>query len=176
MTLRGETVLVTGATGFLGGTLAARLLADGVRVRALVRSEQRGRDLGARGVQLILGDLTDPQALQRAVEGCTVVFSVGAALHGTAAEQYTVNVTGVEQLVEAAHRAGVRRVVHVSSIAVYGVERPGVLSEAMPAQPGSDYYGQSKALGERRLFERAAALGLEAVVVRPGMIYGPGSG
>ncbi len=176
MALQGETVLVTGATGFLGGALVQRLLVDGVRVRALVRSEQRGRDLAARGVGLVVGDLTDPEALRRAVAGCAVVFSVGAALHGPAAEQYAINVTGVGQLVDAAHQAGVRRVVHVSSIAVYGYDRFGVLSEVMPARPGIDHYGQSKALGERVLFERAAALGQEAVVVRPGMIYGPGSG
>lgn len=176
MTLKGKQVLVTGATGFVGGALAERLLADGVQVRALVRDATRARDLEARGASLVVGDLADPAALAQAVAGCAVVFSVGAALRGTALEQYAVNVTGVRYLAEAAHKAGVQRVVHVSTIAAYGYDQPGIISEAMPLQPGAEHYGQSKALGEQVLFERAAALELDVAVIRPGMVYGPHSG
>lgn len=176
MTLKGKQVLVTGATGFVGGALAMRLLAEGVHVRALVRDAARARDIEARGASLVVGDLADPEALAKAVAGCSVVFSVGAALHGSAVEQYAVNVTGVAQLVDAAQAAGVQRIVHVSSIAVYGYDRAGIMSEAMPPRPGVDYYGQSKALGEEVLLKRGAEHGIEVTVVRPGMIYGPRSG
>ncbi|GAB4570910.1 MAG: NAD-dependent epimerase/dehydratase family protein [Anaerolineae bacterium] len=176
MGLQGQTVLVTGATGFVGGALASRLLADGVTVRAFVRSAERGKELAARGATLVVGDLSDREALAHAVAGCDVVFNVGAAMHGTAAQFYAVNVTGVRHLVEVAHEAGVRRIVHVSTIAVYGYDRYGVLSEEMPPHPGGEGYGQSKALGEQMLFARAAELGIEATAIRPGMIYGPGSG
>jgi nucleoside-diphosphate-sugar epimerase len=105
-----------------------------------------------------------------------VVFNVGAALHGSAAVQYAVNVTGVGRLVQAAHQAGIRRLVHVSSIAVYGYSGPDYITEDIPLEPAAEYYAQSKALGEQKLLADADALGLEAVVIRPGMIYGPGSG
>lgn len=173
--LRGQQVLVTGASGFLGGALANRLLAEGVRVRGLVRSEARGTAIAKRGAELCVGDLTDPEALRRAVAGCVVVFHVAAATGGPAAEQYRVNVTAVGQLVEAACAAGVRRIVHVSTIAVYGYDRPGILHEGLPPRPGLEHYAQSKALGEQVLFQRAGELGIEATVIRPGMIYGPGS-
>jgi len=174
-TLRGQQVLVTGAGGFLGGALTARLLAEGVRVRGLVRSEASGAEIAARGAELCVGDLTDPETLRRAVAGCTVVFHVGAALRGPAAVQYRVNVTAVGRLVEAAHAAGVRRIAHVSTVAVYGYDRPGIMHEDLPLRPGLEHYAQSKALGEEVLFRRARELGIEATAIRPGMIYGPGS-
>ncbi len=176
MALEGQTVLVTGASGFVGSALAERLLADGVGVRALVRDTARGRALAARGAELVVGDLTDREALRRAVQGCAVVFSVGAALHGSAAWQYAVNVMGVRALAEAAQRASVARMVHVSSIAVYGYERSGIITEAMPPRPGSDHYARSKALGERAALAANGAPGLEVTIIRPGMIYGPRSG
>jgi dihydroflavonol-4-reductase len=175
MTLEGRTVLVTGASGFVGGALANRLLGDGAEVRALVRDASRARELAARGAELVTGDLTDPNALRRAVEGCAVVFNVGAALHGSAAWQYAVNVAGVSALVAAARQAGVGRLVQVSSVAVYGYDRPGIMTEAMPPRPGVEYYAQSKALGERVLFTEGTAPGLEVTAIRPGMIYGPRS-
>jgi nucleoside-diphosphate-sugar epimerase len=176
MTLRGEQVLVTGASGFVGGALVARLLADGVRVRGLVRSAEKGARLAALGMEPVVGDLIDPAVLPRAVAGCALVFHVGAATGGALALQYEVNVTAVGRLADAAATAGVGRLVHVSSLAAYGYGPPAVVTEDSPLCPGVEYYGQSKALGEAMLRRRAAARGLPFAILRPGLIYGPRSG
>ncbi len=171
-----EPVLVTGASGFIGGALTRALLAQGTPVRALVRSAARGGEIAAHGAELVIGDLTDPAALERAAAGCATVFHVGAALGGPASVQYAINVSGTARLVEAAHTAGVRRLVHVSSIAAYGYNVPGQVTEDTPLRPALEFYGQSKAIGEQQVLRRAAELGLEAVAIRPGMVYGPRSG
>ena len=105
-----------------------------------------------------------------------MVFGVGAATGGALAVQYEVNVTAVGRLADAAATAGVGRLVQVSSLAAYGYGPPAVVSEETPLRPGVEYYGQTKALGEARLRQRAAAHGLPIAIVRPGMIYGPRSG
>jgi nucleoside-diphosphate-sugar epimerase len=79
-------------------------------------------------------------------------------------------------LAEAAHAAGVRRLVHVSSIAAYGYGPEAVVTEETPLRPGTEHYGQSKALGAARLRARCAESGLPYAIVRPGMVYGPRSG
>ncbi len=176
MTWQGKQVLVTGANGFVGLSLVARLAAEGACVRGLVRSEVKGAEVASLGAEPIVGDLTDSVSLKHAVEGCSVVFNVGAAMRGSADVQVAVNVDAVRLLVDVCHKAGVDRLVHVSSIATYGFDRRGVMTEGMPLRPGSDYYAQTKTLGERTLFQRGSELGLSVVVVRPGMIYGPRSG
>ncbi len=176
MAWRDESVLVTGASGFIGGALVARLLDEGARVRGLVRSMEKGASVAAMGAEPVVGDLTDADSLRRVAQGCAVVFHVAAATGGPAAVQYAVNVTGTGRLVEEACRAGVRRLVHVSTVAVYGYHPADVITEEAPLRPGREHYGQSKALGEKVLWERAAALGLDVTVVRPGMVYGPRSG
>lgn len=176
MTLQGKQVLVTGASGFVGGAAVERLLADGAVVRGMVRSLQKGERIKALGAELALGDLTDAGSLRQAVSGCSHVFSVGAAMRGPLDVQMAVNVTGIEALVDICHESGVSRVVHVSSIATYGYRAPDIVTEATALRPSNEYYGQTKALGEQRLMSRAAELDLPASVVRPGMIYGPRSG
>lgn len=175
MTLTGKGVLVTGASGFIGGALVKRLLTMNVHVRGLVRSAEKGTRIAHLGAEVVTGNLLDADSLRRAVAGVEVVFHVAAAMGGPAAVQYAINVGGVDRLLTAAAEAGVRRIVHVSTIAVYGYHVPDVITEDVPLCPGSEYYGQSKALGERLLWQRAAEGGFEAAVIRPGMVYGPGS-
>lgn len=173
MTLTGKKVLVTGATGFLGGALVRRLAADGVPVRALVRRPQKGEFLRAvSGVELVPGDITDAQAMQQAAQGCAVVFHVAAALGGDLAHQRKANVEGTHNVMEAAGRAQVERIVHVSTISVYGYNQKGDVTEETPLAPGSDPYSISKAEGEALVREVASKHNVSYSMIRPGMIYG----
>jgi nucleoside-diphosphate-sugar epimerase len=169
-------VLVTGATGFTGGHLALALARAGDLVRALVRDPARAAPLTAAGVELMRGDLTDRASLRRAVQDVDVVYNI-AALYREAglpdAAYRAVNADAVGAIVETAHDAGVRRVVHCSTVGVHGdIERPPA-SEDAPLRPG-DVYQETKLLGERIGREAAARTGIELVIARPTGIYGPG--
>ena len=174
-TAAGPRALVTGATGFTGGHLARGLAADAARpVRALVRDRARAAALP--GVELVEGDLTDPDALARAVEGVDVVYNI-AALYRAAglddAVYRAVNATAVGTLIARAGAAGVRRVVHCSTVGVHGdIEHPPANEDA-PLAPG-DVYQETKLEGEHVAREAAARAGVELVIVRPTGIYGPG--
>jgi len=164
--------LVTGADGFIGARLVARLAGAGVAVRALVRrgllraSEPR--------VERVRGDVTDRASVEAAARGCEVVFH--CAWGGTTlAEARAVNVEGTVNVVEAALGAGARRVVHVSTMSVHGRRLPPVLTEDAPLVFRGDAYGVSKAEGERAAFARGAAGGIEVVALRPTLVYGPGA-
>jgi dihydroflavonol-4-reductase len=170
-------VLVTGATGFTGGRLARALVADGDRVSALVRgASPAARDLVNAGITLKTGDLRDPAALAAATAGVDVVYHIAAIYRqaGLAREVYrAVNATAVGQVIEAASRNGVRRVVHCSTVGVHGdVEHPPANEDA-PLRPG-DVYQQTKLEGESIAREAGARLGIEVTIARPTGIYGPG--
>jgi dihydroflavonol-4-reductase len=168
--------LVTGATGFTGGHLARRLAAAGRSVRALVRDPSRASDLASNGIELVAGDLRDPRALDRATAGVDVVYHIAAVYReaGIRDDVYrAVNATAVQQLIEAAARNGVRRVVHCSTVGVHGdIEHPPANEDA-PLKPG-DIYQTTKLEGERLARETGARLDLPVTIVRPTGIYGPG--
>jgi nucleoside-diphosphate-sugar epimerase len=168
--------LVTGATGFTGGHLARGLVARGHTVRALVRDEERARDLQVAGIELAVGDLRDRRALEAAVQGIDVVYHVAAIYRqaGVSADSYrAVNATAVRELIEAARAAGVKRVVHCSTVGVHGdIEHPPANEDA-PLKPG-DVYQDTKLEGERLARETGDRLGIEVTIVRPTGIYGPG--
>ena len=169
--------LVTGATGFTGGHLARHLLRSGCEVRALVRAEdRRSAALAADGMELCTGDLTDRASLDRALPGVDIVYNIGATYRQASAsrdEYRAINATAVADLVEAGALAGVRRVVHCSTVGVHGdVEQPPAGEDA-PLRPG-DEYQRSKLDGERLGRQAAARTGLDLVIARPTGIYGPG--
>lgn len=169
-------VLVTGATGFTGGHLARALAARGRLVRSLVRDPARARDLEASGIELARGDLLDRGSVEAALSGIDVVYNIAAIYREakTAPEMYrAVNATAVRDLVEAASRAGVRRVVHCSTVGVHGdVEHPPA-NEDSPLRPG-DVYQESKLEGERLARDAGRQCGIEVTIARPTGIYGPG--
>ena len=164
-------ILVTGATGFIGGHLACHLAAQGHHVRALVRRDVP--ELVARGVELILGDIANADALRPTLRGVDAVFHLAAVrdVWGTPETVYRqVNVAGTRDLLEAAQEAGVQRFVYCSSV---GVARyPGNLAadETLPySLPTSQVlYHRTKAEAEQ------IALDARAIVVRPVITYGPG--
>ena len=172
----GDPVLVTGATGFTGGHLARGLAARGYRVRVLARSAERARDLTTAGIEICEGDLKDPAALARAVDGVVTVYHIAALYRQAgipAAEYRAVNVEATRALIEAAAKAGAKRVVHCSTVGVHGdVEHPPANEDA-PYRPG-DVYQDTKLEGEQVARDTAAAHGIELVIARPSGIYGPG--
>jgi predicted dehydrogenase/nucleoside-diphosphate-sugar epimerase len=147
-------VLVTGAAGFIGRDLVTHLLASGYHVRALVRpGRRRGLDDATR-LAVIEGDLRDAAALDRALEGATVVAHL-AARKSDERDSAEVNVTGARRLVEACRRRGLRRLVNVSTQSVK-LRRQGL-------------YGRTKGEAERLLH----ASGLDVTTLRPSVVYGP---
>jgi dihydroflavonol-4-reductase len=173
-------VLVTGATGFTGGHLARGLKARGHDVRAMVRpstQSQPGADLERDGIPLVAGDLAAAESLPAAVAGgYDVIYNIAALYRQAGLPEsvyHQVNATAVGQLIVAAANAGVRRVVHCSTVGVHGdIEHPPANEDA-PLSPG-DVYQVSKLEGERIARDAAARTGVEIVIARPSGIYGPG--
>src|SRR5215210_3868314 len=163
---------ISGGAGFLGLHLARRLLADGHEVRSLDLLELNDPPLEGR-VREIRGDIRDESAARELVDGARILVHAAAALpiRGSREEIRAVNVDGTLTLLSAAADAGVRRVVFVSSTAVYGVPEKHPIQEDDPLH-GVGHYGESKIEAEEvcRAFIRR---GLEAVIVRPKTFIGP---
>ena len=166
-------VLVTGATGFIGRALVAALAERGVEVRAAVR--RRGqRVVGARE-HVVVGDMGGEVRWEEGLEGVDCVVHLAGRVHtdGTEEEFYRVNCEGTRQLVEAARRSGVRRVVYLSSLAVLdGHGSMRAVTEEVPAKPRTAY-GRSKLAAERVLLDAVEEGRLEVTIVRPPLVYGP---
>lgn len=170
----GKQILVTGATGFLGSALGHKLASQGAQVVALARSNEKATQAAAAGFAVARGDVTNRESLRRAIERCQIVVhcAVGS---GDADEQRDVNVNGTRLVAEECGFGGVRHLVHVSSIAVYGFARRGVVNETVKPVPGAYMYARTKYGGEQAVQEVALHTGLNYTIVRPGMIHGPGS-
>jgi nucleoside-diphosphate-sugar epimerase len=167
-------VLVTGATGDVGRHVTERLLADGMVVRALCRSVPDGLP---RAVEVVHGDLTAPETLDPAAADVDAVVHCAAHLGGGGRELHRrVNVAGTVALLAAAQHARVGRLVHVSTVAVYGRKGDGQFVRSGdgydPFPELRDDYAWSKIAAERwvRLYRDHG--GLDALVLRPGIIYG----
>ena len=169
-------VLVTGATGFTGGHLAHWLHTRGDEVRALARDARRAGALQSDRIEVVEGDLKDRASLERAMAGVEVVYNI-AALYRTmglpASDYRAVNAQAVGAIVDAAKLAGVRRVVHCSTVGVHGDVQHPPANEDAPIRPG-DVYQETKVEGERVGRDAAARTGVELVIARPSGIYGPG--
>jgi dihydroflavonol-4-reductase len=172
-------VFVTGATGFVAGTVTMQLLARGDEVRALVRDASRGQTLARAGVTLLRGDLADGAALRRGMEGVDAVVH-GAAMYevGIAASRrpamFAANVTGTEHVLEAALDAGARRVAYISTCGIFGNTRGQVVDETYARSgPYTSYYEETK-VQAHEIALRLAARGLAVSIAQPGGVYGHG--
>jgi len=160
--------LVTGATGFVGWHVARCLLEKGHRIRVLVRPGSPLRELEA---EVVSGDLRDPASLERAAAGCRVIFHVAADYRlwvRNPRELYESNVQGTRNLLEAARRMKVERVVYTSTVGAVGIPRKDLGDEETPVSLRDmvGAYKRSKFLAEQAALEAAAA-GLPVVIVNP---------
>ena len=169
-----QTALVTGATGLVGSHLAERLLREGWRVRALVRPHSRSSELEAQGVQLVVGELSDRQTLRQAAQGVEVVFHCAARppLGGNREQFYRDNVEGTVNVLDACLQGDVERLVHVSTVDVYGYVDHDGADERTPFR-ADGLYSWSKIEAERAVMRYHDRYGLPIVIVRPCLIYGP---
>ena len=176
-------ILVTGATGFVGRALCHELMARGGIVRAAVRKAEGERRLPSECEVAVVGEISDATDWLAAVESVDVVVHLAARVHvmrETAGDPLAafreVNVLGTERLARAAANSGVKRLVYVSSIKVNGEQTNGMsFSEMDPPSP-QDPYGVSKYEAEQVLHNIAKETGLEVVIVRPPLVYGPNVG
>lgn len=171
-----STTLVTGGTGFIGSAVVRRLLARGRRVRCLVEATAPRQNLEGLDVEIVVGDILDRESLARAIAGCDVVYHLAAIYSLWVPDEkviYDVNVEGTKNVLFAALRAGVKKVVHTSSIAAVGVDDTGIASEASPFRDWNDAnaYIRSKYLSDLDA-RRLAAEGLPVVIVCPAFPFG----
>ncbi len=168
--------LITGASGFIGGRLAARMAREQREVRCLARASSDTAQLERLGLEVVRGELSDPRSLARAAAGCATIVHCAALVSdwATVREIRAANVAGTRNLLDAATAAGVERFVHLSSTDVYGHPGGRAISEDEPSHGFANWYAQSKREAEREL---AAAGGAapEIVVLRAATVYGPGS-
>lgn len=175
-----SSVLVTGATGFVGHFLCERLLAEGIRVRGTLLASECPSALAGEVEPVTVEPLGCDTAWSHALSGIDTVIHLAARVHVMAdsaadplSEFRRVNVEGTARLAREAAAAGVRRLVFISSIKVNGEETAVPYTDSSTVNP-SDPYGISKWEAEQFLRGIEAETGLEVVVIRPTLVYGPG--
>jgi len=166
-----NTSLITGGSGYFGSLLRDRLLArgQGVRVFDISDAEDRKPDVG-----FVRGDIRDASSVEKAVAGCGVVFHCVAQVPLAKDKElfHSVNVHGTENVLRAALTAKIRKVIYVSSSAVFGVPKSNPVTEETPPTPG-EAYGRAKLEGEA-LCQTYVQRGLDVSVIRPRTIMGHG--
>ena len=170
--------LVTGGTGFIGANVVRELVAAGASVRVLARAGGDRRALAGVNVEIVEGDLLDAASVRRAVSGVQVVYHVAADYRlwtPDPATLYRTNVDGTRAVLQAAGDAGVRRVVHTSSVGALGIPkdgRPGTEDTPVTLDDMVGHYKRSKFLSEQAALDFARR-GLDVVVVNPSAPIGP---
>ncbi len=169
--------LVTGATGFLGINLCHELVKRGYSVNALYRSEAKAAFIKHKDIHLCKGDITDIKSIQTAIAGCDYVFHMAAYAEVWSKSQdtfYKINYTGVQNVLNVAEKAGVKRIVVTSTAGVFGPSIKDAVNENTGRQVGYfSLYEKTKAEAEELISKRAAE-GLNVVIVNPTRVYGPG--
>lgn len=176
-------VAVTGAAGFIGRATCQALIDSGIDVRALVRSEPDKAILPAAVKLVVKGDLETADDLERSLSGSDAVIHLAARVPTRGAQSaqadtslFNANALATERVFRASARSGVKRFLYVSSVKAVGEQSfGGPLNENSPPHP-TEPYGRSKLLGEETVKRLGAEMGIEVVVIRPPIVYGPGVG
>lgn len=180
MNIKGTTIAVTGATGFIGRHIVESLRVRGASVVAVVRNPDKVPGFRDAGVEIRKADLCNVDALTAGFVGADALVSNAALfrIHNTDWRTHLeANVHGTENVLNAAASAGVTRIVHVSSVAVYRNQWRRIIAEDGPQLTEADLnrwnaYSVSKAVSERRAWELAEALGLRLTACRPSSVFG----
>lgn len=178
MDLRNTPVLVTGSSGFVGSAVARSLAGRGAKLRLLVRAQSPRTNLQGLDAEVVQGDMRDPAAMTRALQGCRYLFHVAADYRIWAPDPEEIvrnNLAGVEAVMAAALATGVERVVYTSSVATLRIPKGAPGDETGPLAPEEAIgaYKRSKVVAERRVERFVAEDGLPAVIVNPSTPMGP---
>jgi len=172
----GDPVLLTGGTGIVGNSLAQALLAAGRRVRALVRSPDRGRACLPVDCELVVGDVTEPGSVRAALAGCRVVYHAAGLPEQWLRDPglfHRINVDGTRNVVDAALAQGIQAFVYTSTIDVFASAPGREFDEStLASQPKETHYQRSKQEADR-VVAAACARGLPAVFLHPSAVFGP---
>ena len=172
-----DTTLVTGSTGLVGYQIVQALLQRGRHVKALVRSIDKGKTLLPEACELVQGDITDPAAVRRAMQGCSVVYHAAGLPEQwlpDPARFQQVNVGGTQNAIDAALEHGVQRFIYTSTIDVFAGQAGQEFDESqLDPQPRGTYYERSKQVADRQV-TAAVQRGLPAIFLHPAAVYGPG--
>lgn len=170
-------IVVTGATGFLGGRLTSALVRRGYEVVGIGRNPERARNVEMHGIRMLLGDVADRDFIFRAIRGADAVIHAAAlsAPWGRHRAFYVANVAGTQNVVDACQSLGVNRIIHISSPSVTFSGCDVLLQTEGCPYPSHylSYYSQSKKLAED-IVNKAIWGGLAATILRPKAIFGPG--
>ena len=173
-------VLVTGASGFVGKVLVRKLLAHGHDVRAYVRPLSESRALEALGVEVVHGDVRDPQSLRRAIQGVESIMHLAAGIRGSRQFAFSSCVKGTENIADLARDSGVKRVIYVGSMAVYdflALHDGECIREDSPLEPHPELrstYAHAKRAAEEVAISHLGDRDPMWTIVRPSLIFGPG--
>jgi nucleoside-diphosphate-sugar epimerase len=173
--LAGKRILITGGTGFIGGRLIERLCEQHAEVRVLVQNLANAHLISRFAVEIVHGDITSADAVRRAIHGCDVVFHCAYANSPDPSTIRPVNIEGTRHVLEASLQERVGRVIHLSTIMVYGVVADGDLTEASPRRRSGLLYADTKLEAERLAMDYAQSHGLPVTVLQPTAVYGPNS-
>jgi nucleoside-diphosphate-sugar epimerase len=172
--LAGSRALVTGGTGFIGGRLVEKLvLEQGARVRVLTTNYAGAARVSRFDVEIVRGDVTDAGRVRQVAQGCDVIFHCAYGSRGSDAMRRHVTVEGTRAVLDAALAVAAKRVVHVSTMVVYGVGIDGHLDERSPRRPSGVGYADAKIEAEALAFSYARRRGAPVTIIQPTAVYGP---
>jgi nucleoside-diphosphate-sugar epimerase len=172
--LAGLRVLVTGGTGFLGSRVVEKLVLEhDARVRVLTSNVAHAARAARFDIELVHGDVGDPALMRHAAEACDVIVHCAYGSSGSDRERRRVTVDGTRAVLDAALAARVQRVVHVSTMVVYGIGVEGVLDERAPRRRTGVGYADTKSEAEALVERYVREHGAPVAIVQPTAIYGP---
>lgn len=171
-----DTVLVTGANGFVGTAVCKELLDKGYRVRAMHRESSDISTLKGLDLELFAGDVREPKSLKAAFQGADILIHIAALFRQAKHPDQVyrdINISGVKNVLDAAIETGVKRVVHCSTVGVHSHIPDPPADESEEYRPG-DIYQETKCEGEKLALEYFRSGKIPGTVIRPAMIWGPG--